>query len=242
MNARDDMSDADVLTAARDFLSRSPVADPPDLEAIMASGRARRRRRLIPGVTGTLAVAAGAAVAVTTLAPASHPVGQAGSKASRQPSTQLAAWTVSKLSDGDISVTIRELKDPAGLQRTLRADGVPASVTFAGQLNAACVAYPGGTPGVPPHAGTPLLNRVFPKPYGQFHLLPPPHPGMTPVRQSRRVPVRPPLPRPSANQTVVVIDPSAIPSNAGVQLAASPGGNAVLVPALVYASPKCTGS
>ena len=34
--------------------------------------------------------------------------------------------------DGTIYVTINELKDPAGLQSTLRADGVPASVTFFG--------------------------------------------------------------------------------------------------------------
>ena len=73
MNAHDDMSDTDVLSAARDSLSGMPVASPPDVETIMARGRARRhRRRLIPGVTGTLAVAAGAALAVTTLAPASH--------------------------------------------------------------------------------------------------------------------------------------------------------------------------
>jgi len=46
---------------------------------------------------------------------------------------------------GDIKVTIRELRDPAGLQRTLRADGVPASVTFAGQQNPACQGSPQGT-------------------------------------------------------------------------------------------------
>ena len=142
MNAHDDMSDTDVLSAARDSLSGMPVASPPDVETIMARGRARRhRRRLIPGMTGTLAVAAGAALAVTTLAPASH---QATPQAGRQPAAHLAAWTVTKLADGDVSVTIRELKDPAGLQGTLRADGVPASVTFAGQLNPACLPYPGG--------------------------------------------------------------------------------------------------
>jgi Sigma-70 region 2 len=56
----------------------------------------------------------------------------------------LAAWTVARQADGSIKVTIRELRDPAGLQRTLRADGVPASVTFSGQRNPACQGYPGG--------------------------------------------------------------------------------------------------
>jgi len=39
----------------------------------------------------------------------------------------LAAWTVLRRADGDIPVTIREWRDPAGLQRTLRADGCRSS-------------------------------------------------------------------------------------------------------------------
>ena len=50
---------------------------------------------------------------------------------------QLTAWTVTRQADGNITITIRQLKDPAGLQATLRADGVPASVTFARQQNPA---------------------------------------------------------------------------------------------------------
>jgi hypothetical protein len=244
MNASDDMSDADVLTATRDSLSRIPIAAPPDMQTIMASGSARRRRRLIPGVTGTLAAVAGAAIAVTALVPAGHQGGHsAGNAAGRQPAIQLTAWTVSKLADGDISVTIRELQDPAGLQSTLRADGVRASVTFAGQLNPACRAYPGGMAGAPPDAGTALLRRVFPKPYGQRHLLLPlaRAAGMAPVRIARQFHFRPLIPKPSANQAIIVIDPAALPSNAGVQLAATPGGNAVLIPQVVYASAQCTG-
>jgi hypothetical protein len=64
----------------------------------------------------------------------------------------VAAWTVARQTNGSIQVTIRELRDPAGLQATLRdpaslqatlrADGVPASVTFSGQPNPACRGYP----------------------------------------------------------------------------------------------------
>jgi hypothetical protein len=37
---------------------------------------------------------------------------------------------VAKQADSNVYVTVRELSDPAGLQSRLRADGVPASVTF----------------------------------------------------------------------------------------------------------------
>ena len=60
-----------------------------------------------------------------------HPAGpEASSAPSSAPSARLAAWTVTRQADGDITVTVNELRDPAGLQRTLRADGVPASVTL----------------------------------------------------------------------------------------------------------------
>ena len=236
MNAHDDMSDTDVLSAARDFLSGMPVASPPELETILARGRARRhRRRLIPGMTGTLAVAAGAALAVTTLPPASH---QATAQAGRRPAANLAAWTVTKLAGGDISVTISQLKDPAGLQGALRADGVPASVTFAGQLNPACRPYPGGTIPWPAQPPTPLLRRVFPRPYG---ILPPsPHrsPGWSqaPGRGS------PPPASPPPGKTVIVIAPSALPGHAGVQIAATTGARWIGPVRVVYTSPQCTGS
>jgi hypothetical protein len=92
----------------------------------------------------------GAALTVTALLSASH-------QPSDKPAVQLAAWTVVKQGDGDVAVTIRELRDPAGLQRTLRADGIPASVTFADREHPSCRPYP---------AGRALLNTVFPPPLG----------------------------------------------------------------------------
>jgi uncharacterized protein (UPF0147 family) len=103
--------------------------------------RPRAHSRVIMASAGLVAAAAvSAAVATTALSPASH---QPGPPAH----ARLAAWTVTKLADGNISVTINQFKDPSGLQSTLRADGVPASVTFAEQQNRACQPYPGGTPG-----------------------------------------------------------------------------------------------
>lgn len=97
---------------------------------VLGRSRAIRARQSIPRMAGALAVVAAAVLAVTTLIPASRPA-----------TAQLAAWTVARQADGSIRVTIRQLRDPAGLQRTLRADGVPASVTLARQQNPACRPY-----------------------------------------------------------------------------------------------------
>ena len=128
------MADDDLITLVRE--QRGSVQMTTSVEQIISRGRALRARRRIPGLAaGALAVAAAAALAVTALLPASH---QAG----RQPPAQLAAWTVSKQADGTIKVTVRQLRDAAGLQRRLRADGVPASVTFFGHEPRACQRYP----------------------------------------------------------------------------------------------------
>jgi hypothetical protein len=127
------MKDEELITAVRE--QRTKVHSPTPVEQIISRGRVVRARRRIPGVAGALAVAAGAAVAVTVLVPASHP-------ASHQPGAELTAWTVVKQADGDVYVTIRQFRDPAGLQARLRTDGVPASVTFTGQRNPACQPYP----------------------------------------------------------------------------------------------------
>jgi hypothetical protein len=208
----------------------------PDGLVAQAQRRVARRRRSVRGAVavGAAATATLAAVAVTGLLSASHQLPQAGHQplsASQQAghSTQarLAAWTVTRLANGNISVTINQLADPGGLQGTLRADGVPASVTFVDQPSAACQPFPGGTPGSLRHPATPLLLRVFPKPYGD---LPP----------RRLAPFGPPAP----GTALIEIDPSAIPENAGVQFGGTFHGvyGEILVPTVVYASAQCTGS
>ncbi|MGD0243356.1 MAG: hypothetical protein ABSB59_23995 [Streptosporangiaceae bacterium] len=128
------MNDNELITALREQRGKVPMDTP--VEQIISRGRAVRARRRIPRVAGALGAAAAAAFAVSMLLPASPPASA--------PHAQLAAWTVARQGDGSIQVTIRQLRDPAGLQRTLRADGVPASVTFTGQQNPACQGYPGG--------------------------------------------------------------------------------------------------
>jgi hypothetical protein len=234
MNVHDEMSDADVLRSVADSLSTIPMPSAPDTVAIITTGRARRRRRM----TG-LSMAGTAAVTVVALG-LFGALGAASHQPTPSAHAQLTAWTVTKLADGNISVRIKQFNDPAGLQSTLRADSVPASVTFAGQQNPACHPYPGGTPGfgsVPPSPLRPssLLKQVFPKPYQQLGTLP----GTGPAHM---VKAGSPAPPPSGNRTVIVIDPSALPRNAGVQLATNDAATALRLPAVVYASPQCTGS
>jgi hypothetical protein len=206
-NAVDTVRDS--LTTARDSLTGVHMTRP--LDTIVRHGRARRRRHGLTGLAGAAAVAAGAVLAATTLLPASHP-------ASHPPRVQLAAWTVVKQPGGNVLVTIRELHNPAGLQATLRADGVPATVTFLGQLNPACQPWPGAAlHGMHTPAGDTLFNNVFP----------PSPPGAPPG--------------------VIVIRPSALPISGGVQLAvgfgrAGPGPVIAIGAGLVRTSPQCTGS
>lgn len=210
------MNNDHTLTAIKDCLAevRDSLGDAhPSIPASEIIARARRRRvrhRLIPGMTGVLALAAGAAVALTVL-PASHP-------ASHQPGLQLAAWTVVKQPGGNIKVAIRELRDPAGLQRRLRTDGIPATVSFFDQRNPACRPWPGaGVTGMHTPAGNTLFSEVFPG-----------HPG--------------------APAGVIVIRPSALPNGGGVQLVATfghpgqPRGDVAIGAGLVVASLACTGS
>ena len=95
------------------------TAEPP------SARRSRRRRLAVPALIGVAAAAVAAAVALALVpgSPARHGGSQGGG-------ATLAAWSVIKERHGLIKVTIRELRDPAGLQRTLRAAGVPANVRF----------------------------------------------------------------------------------------------------------------
>jgi hypothetical protein len=241
VNVHDEMSDADVLRAAAESLSTIPMPSAPDTAAIITTGLARRRRRMTGlSVAGTAAVTVVALGLSGAFGVTSHQLpGATRHQPARLAHAQLTAWTVTKLADGNISVRINQFKDPAGLQSTLRADGVPASVTFASQRNPACHPYPGGTPArgsVPPLPLRPstLLKQVFPRPYQRLGQLP----GTGPARM---VKAGPPAPPPSGNRTVIVIDPSALPGDAGVQLASNDAATDLRLPVVVYASPRCTG-
>ena len=137
------MTDEELMTMVREQRTSVPMTTP--VEQIISRGRVVRTRHRIPGIAGALAGAAAVALAVAALLPGGH---QAG----RPLPAQLAAWTVVRHADGTVVVTVRQLRDPAGLQRTLRADGVPATVTFSSHEPRACRNYP---------LDSALMNRVF---------------------------------------------------------------------------------
>jgi hypothetical protein len=91
-------------------------------------GHTVRAWRRVPGVAAAVGAAVAVAVVVSVAPPASHPV---ASHPVRGPGSKLAAWTATRQADGTVHVSFfRQLRDPAALQRSLRANGVPASVTY----------------------------------------------------------------------------------------------------------------
>jgi len=116
-------------------------------EQVVHRSRAIRARRRIPALAGGLAAAAAAtAAAALVLAggPAAVPGRQATAGHARTVVT--AAWTVREAADGTVTITLREYADPAGLQQTLRADGINAIVR---RMPSQTTARPGSLPGFP---------------------------------------------------------------------------------------------
>jgi hypothetical protein len=141
------MNDHDLITAVRD--SFTGVHSDTPVEQIVRRSRAVRARRGVPALTAAVAVVAAAWLAVTWLLP--------GHSATVQPGIHLTAWTVVKHADGTVYVRINQLRDPGGLQRKLRAEGVPASVVFGNPINVQlkpCQWYHGNVSG--------LLQKVVP--------------------------------------------------------------------------------
>jgi hypothetical protein len=122
MNVHNEMSDNEVLRAASETLSAIPMTSPPDVEAIMATGRAHRRRRL-SAVAGVSVAAAGTALALGltgVLGPAQAPG-----------TIRTVSFTLVSNPNGTATLTINpnELLDTAALQNDLQHYGIPARVT-----------------------------------------------------------------------------------------------------------------
>jgi hypothetical protein len=86
-------------------------------------GSPPRRNRRLPG-RPRLLLAAGAIAAVAATAIA---IGQAG-PGRNTGQFVTAAWVVKHNANGTVKVTLKQARDAAGLQRALRADGIPAYV------------------------------------------------------------------------------------------------------------------
>ena len=118
-----EMNDDELLAAVRDCLTtaRDQVAGEQLERPVLAIISRARRRRLRQSLTTTATAAIVAVAAFALLLPGSS------GRSHHTTSVRLAAWTVIDEPGGKIGVTIRELNDPAGLQRRLRADGVPVT-------------------------------------------------------------------------------------------------------------------
>ena len=112
------------LTSVKDSLTDVHMDRPP--EAITARARARRLRRALPGVSAA-GLALGLGLALTL--PGGHPAAPGAPPAARAVHVNLAAWSVNTTPAGQVNVTIRELKDPARLSKTLADAGVPVLLT-----------------------------------------------------------------------------------------------------------------
>jgi hypothetical protein len=127
VNVHDELSDDEVLRAASESLSAMPMASPPDVEAILARGRAVRARRRIPGAVSGLAVVTAAAVVLGL-----GLSGAFGSAPARGTGTiRTAAFTLVEHANGTATLSInpKVLLDAAALRNALRQDGIPALVT-----------------------------------------------------------------------------------------------------------------
>ena len=217
------------LTEACDSLSTVHLAIPAsEIMARADETRRHRRQGVLAGAGGLAAAAVAVGIALPASQPgtgppaAAHPAPShpAASHPAGGPGVRLTAWTVTRQARGSIRVAFREATDAAGLQRTLRADGVPASVTFTGQQNPACQPYSAGS-----QALWPFGTKTGPLGGASF------------VRNPKAAYNTP---------DALVIRPSALPAGAGLQIwtSGTPGAadNFQLNVNLVKTSPECTGS
>lgn len=174
--------------------------------------RAWRRMAVISGA----AVIAGAAV-LAAAALAGGGAGRPAPSGTHGPAAALAAWSVVKGPNQTVTILIRQLRDPAGMQRTLRADGVPATVAFQGGML----------------SDTPPLPRGCQNP-----------PMSDEANANLQAKILGPVPGPNPSTKVALIIhtaeiPKGIGLNLTVQASATSWGWSL---GLVLATPACTGS
>ncbi len=125
------MNDAEVITAVKASYAGIHMDVP--LDVVVRRGRRLRAHRRLPGLAGAAGTVTALALAVAALVPGS---GRATAPGGSTGTQQLAAWTVVSQQDGSVRVALRgaHIRDLAGLQDKLRADGIPARVARIGYL------------------------------------------------------------------------------------------------------------
>jgi hypothetical protein len=121
------MNDEELAAAVKESVRGAYLNIP--AEQIVRRSRAIRARRRTPALTGGLTAAAAATAAAALVltsglgaVPAQHVT------AGHARTVVTAAWTVRQAPDGTVTISLRQYANPAGLQRTLRADGINAIV------------------------------------------------------------------------------------------------------------------
>jgi hypothetical protein len=123
------VNDAEVITSVKASYAGIHMDVP--LDVIVRRGRRVRAQRRLPGLAGAAGAVAALALAVAALVSGS---GRATAPGGSTGTERLAAWTVVSQQDGSVRVALRgaHVRDVAGLQDKLRADGIPARVTRIG--------------------------------------------------------------------------------------------------------------
>lgn len=187
------MTDAELYALITEQRDRVPMTT--SIHAVVRRGQRLRFRRRAAWATGTATVAGAAAVVVAVPQPGQPAPGPVTSST---PPSRLAAWTVDELPSGEIDVTINQLKDPAGLEQTLRNDGLPANVST-----------------------SPAQQATSCQPYAT---------DLATLRAVVHI-------EDSGKATHLVIDPSSLPSGAGVAMYDDPGSGPNLPSALPSTGP-----
>jgi hypothetical protein len=214
-------TDSELLTAVRESFAAARLQAP--LDVTIRRGRRLRARRRAAGLAGAAVVIAGGAALTAALLVSGGPA-RPGPSAPRPAASgtdhspaRLAAWTVTEGPGHTVTILIRELRDPAGMQRTLRADGVAAHVAFQG----------GTLSDTPPLPRQCRNTRLSPEEDAALQ-------GKI-LGQSFMPQVQ--------NGIALVIHASEIPKGIGLNLTVQSGGNGWgWSLGLVRASPECTGS
>lgn len=224
--------DAEVQETVREAFA-GVTLETPVAEAVRRGRQLVLRRRFARLAAGALVVAAVAGLAVAEL--------HGGGGAVTAPRSRLAAWSVIKQPGGLVVVTINQLSDPAGLQRALRADGIPAAVNFQRGQIALTPPLPAEChdTGLSSEADASLQEEILVNPASLF----PSHP-VTTSNGSPGTEFYIPAPYASEYASGLIIRPSAIPAGIGLNLtvlwnSSEDWGWSV---GLVQASPECTGS
>jgi hypothetical protein len=121
------MNDEELAAAVKESVRGAHMDIP--AEQIVHRSRAIRAQRRKPALAGGITAGA-AATASAALVLTSGPVAAPGPHGTTGHTRTVvtAAWTVRQVADGTVTVDVRQYANPAGLQHTLRADGINAIV------------------------------------------------------------------------------------------------------------------